>query len=252
MKKVTLLLLALLMITSLCACGAKSDEPKVRADVPGSDTKAADQADEEDDRYYSNKVYYVGDDLAAGGYVITCTGSEYGMRVIVFESEDAYADFQNAEQFTVGEFTEAVEQHAWADFYLKEDEQAYIGLKEGNVLLLDKGMCEFTFFDPNASETVYSGLYVVGEDIDAMKLDIKCTSRYLAVIVFEDRDTYLDYHHADRFSIGEEADAVEAYAASADYIYEGGKTSVNLREGMILMLQNGTGTATVDSGPVIN
>lgn len=256
-KKVFFMIMVLLMLLSLSACGDSATTAPVNSASVDSEQEhpvedAIDAAEENAVGYYSNKVYYVGDDIPVGGYVLTCTGSDYGMQIIIFDSEQDYKDFQAADQFTVGEYGAAIEQHAWADFYLYQDEQAYIGLKKGNVILLDDGICEFTKFDPRESDTIYSGIYVVGKDIDPSKLDIKCIGDYLNITVFESRNSYLDYHKTSRFTIGEEADAIQAHAASTDFIYEGDSTYVNLQDGMILMVEDGTGEIAVDSGPVIH
>ncbi|MCC8163330.1 MAG: hypothetical protein LIO86_09275 [Lachnospiraceae bacterium] len=125
-------------------------------------------------------------------------------------------------------------------------------LKDGNIILLDDGMCEFSRFDTEESDTLYSGLYIAGEDIACEKMNIKCTSDYLTVTVFDSSDSYLAYHKTERFTIGEESDAIAEYAASNDFIYTDYSTYVNLQEGMILMIEDGTGEYSVDEGPVIN
>lgn len=251
MKKLFVLLLATIIVLSLAACGSNSEKPIINNEVSSTEN-VQEPNNTETEEIYSNKVYYVGDDIPAGNYAINCTKSEYGMDILVFESEQKFKDFQGAEQFTVGEYQTAVETHAWANFYVEENEFAYIGLKKGYVILLDDGMCEFNKYDANSSTTIYSGVYVVGEDIAAGNLNIKCTSDRMQVTVFETKDNYVSYHQTSRFTVGEESDAIEKYALSSDYIGKDKATSVNLKEGMILVVDNGIGEYSVDAGPVIN
>lgn len=251
MKKLFVLLLATIIVLSLAACGSNSEKPIINNEV-NSTENVQKPNNTETEEIYSNKVYYVGDDIPAGNYAINCTNSEYGMDILVFESEQKFKDFQGAEQFTVGEYQTAVETHAWANFYVEENEFAYIGLKKGYVILLDDGMCKFNKYDANSSTTIYSGVYVVGEDIAAGNLNIKCTSDRMQVTVFETKDNYVSYHQTSRFTVGEESDAIEKYALSSDYIGKDKATSVNLKDGMILVVDNGIGEYSVDAGPVIN
>ncbi|MCD7884812.1 MAG: hypothetical protein LUI87_14080 [Lachnospiraceae bacterium] len=201
---------------------------------------------------YSNTVYYVGEDIPADSYVITCTTTDYSMEIVVFPDDTSYGDFLKADKLTVGEYSNALEAYAWANYYLYEDEQVYINLKDGNIILLDDGMCEFSRFNTEESDTLYSGLYIAGEDIACEKMNIKCTSDYLTVTVFDSAENYLAYHKTERFTVGEESDAIAEYAASNDFIYTDYSTYVNLQEGMILMIEDGIGEYSVDEGPVIN
>jgi len=266
-NKILLVFLAAIMLFSLSACGAgTSDNPEI-TDDPEISAKPAETSEPEESPEssetaepesesgsgnYSNKVYYVGEDIPAGGYVINCTSTDYSMDIIVFASAEDYEGFQHAEKSTVGEFSEAVELHAWANFYLDLDEKVYVGLREGYIILLDDGKCEFNKYDLSTSQTIYSGIYVVGEDIDAEKINILCISDYLKVTLFSGKDRYLDYHKTSRFTIGEESDAIEEYADSTDYIYTDDSTYANLQDGMIMMVEKGTGEYSIDEGPIIN
>lgn len=251
MKKLFAILLAIITLLSLAACGNNSEKPIINNEVSSTENVQKPN-NTETEEIYSNKVYYVGDDIPAGNYAINCTKSEYGMDILVFESEQKFKGFQGTEQFTVGEYQTAVETHAWANFYVKENEFVYVGLKKGYVILLDDGMCEFNKYDTGSSATIYSGIYVVGEDIAAGNLNIKCTSDRMQVTVFETKDNYVSYHQTSRFTVGEEADAIEKYALSSDYISKDKTTSVNLKDGMILVVDNGIGEYSIDAGPVIN
>lgn len=253
------MLLVIIMMLSLVACSDPSinDDLDNESDqtvetINSNETSDGEDSSDEEDNIYNNKIYYVGDDISEGSYVVNCTASEYGMDVVVFQSETEYAAFQNAEQFTVGEYSRAIEQNAWIDLHIEENESAYVSLKSGNIILLNKGMCEFSKYDANSSNVLYSGIYFVGEDIPACSIDIRCTTDYLQVVAFDSASDYLTYHKTDRFTIGKESDAIKANASSSDYIYQDGTTSVKLEEGMVLMIDDGIGEYSVDEGPVIN
>lgn len=230
----------------------KSTEPEASETTEEEAEETEDEGDSEIN--YSDKIYRVGEDIPAGGYAIHCTNAEYSsMQVVVFADEENYKNFNDAKKVTVGEYNEAVELNAWADFYIEPDESAFIGLREGNIILLDGGLCEFNTCDPASSDTLYTGVYVVGEDIGADKIDITCTSEYLQLVLFADSDKYLSYHKSGRFTGGEEDDAIEQNAEYTEYAY-GSSDSIfaELKDGMIMMVKYGTGKYSVDEGPVIN
>lgn len=232
--------------------------PEMKETLKNEDTTEADSAavSEETDsestsKNYSNVVYYVGDDIPVGGYIIHCTETNFQLRVTIFSSKTNYEEFQNADKFTNGDYGTAVEQYAWANFYLNQDEDAYIGLREGFIVLLDRGQCEFMEYDPATSQTIYTGVYVIGEDLNAEKININCSSNYIRVTQFKNKDNYLEYHKASRFTYGENSDAIEKYAESTDFIYTNDSIYANLQDGMVLMIDEGVGSYSVDGGPVI-
>lgn len=250
MKRVRSLLLVLVLMLAFTACGKGSDKPAINNELNVNATNN-DKTPEEIE-IYDNKVYYVGDDIPEGSYVVNCTKSEYGMDIIIFKSKTEYAAFQNADQFTVGEYSVAIEQNAWTRLYVKENELAYVGLNSGNVILLDDGMCEFNKYDTANSNALYSGIYVVGNDIAAGDIDIKCTADGLRVVLFDSADKYAAYHKTSRFTVGEESDAIEANASSNNYVSEGKTTSIKLDEGMVMMIEGGVGEYSAAQGPEIN
>ncbi len=261
-KKICTLLLLGLCMPCISACGNKIKDapvaPAMEDTSENTDTAEEDNAtlseeidSESTSGNYSNVVYYVGNDIPVGGYVIHCTETNFQLEVTVFSNEENYEEFQNADKFTNGDYRTAVEQYAWADFYLNQDEDAYIGLQEGYIVLLDNGQCEFTEYDPATSQTIYSGIYVIGEDLNAEKINIKCSSSYMRVTQFKSKDNYLEYHKASRFTYGENSDAIEKHAESTDVIYTNDSTYANLQDGMILMVDEGVGNYSADEGPVI-
>lgn len=263
MKKLFGMLLVAVLVLGFAACGNGTadkpviNEPETLTEAEDTSSQVEEPAAENNEssdeaENYSNVVYNVGDDIPVGGYVVTCTGTNSLLEVIVFDSEESYDGFQSAEKFTIGDYSRAVEQYAWADFYRDQDERAYIGLREGYVILLDEGQCEFTKYDPAASQTIYPGIYVVGEDLNADKINIKCTSEYMQVTQFDSKDSYYGYHKTSRFTIGEESDAIDQYAETTDFIYTDDSTYANLQDGMVIMVEEGAGDYSVAEGPIIN
>lgn len=252
--------LGLILALSFAACSADGpvihEEATEKSATTVNEQTEADTEDEPEEeperKPYPEKVYTVGEELPAGKYIVTCTGTDYGMRFIVFSGKTEYEAFLNADQFTNGEYCAAVEKNAWADQYPKEGEDIYVNLQEGNIVLYNLGECEFTKFDPLESQTLYPGVYVVGEDIPAETLNVAYASGYPELDLFTDKDSYLAYHKSDRFTVGEENDAVEQNAASSEYLYEGAGSLLKLEPGMILLVKNGIVTYSVDEGPVIN
>ncbi len=272
--KILSALFAVVIIFFLTACGS-SDKPVINDNNTQSSSSSKQDEDKETEKStdpeaseptektedednnevnYSDKIYRVGEDIPAGGYAIHCTAAEYSsMQVVIFADEENYKNFNDAKKVTVGQYNEAVELNAWADFYIEPDESAFIGLREGNVILLDGGFCEFNTYDPASSDTLYTGVYVVGEDIGADKINVTCTSEYLQLVLFADSDKYLSYHKSGRFTGGEEDDAIEQNAEYTEYAY-GSSDSIfaELKDGMIMMVKYGTGKYSADEGPVIN
>ena len=238
--------LAIVMFFLFTSCNADNkDETIIKNGIeteevsePTETTNSENNSDSED---YSDKVYYVGDDITAGGYVIKCTGTDYAMDAIVFSSEEDYESFQNSDRFTNGEFSRAVELNAWADFSLEKDEEAYIRLNDGYIIFLDNGQCEFNKYDPSISKILYSGIYVIGDDISADKVNMICTSDSLRLTLFFDKDQYLKYHKVDRYTRGEESEAIKKFADSTDFIYTDDSIYADLQEGMIVMVEDGVG-----------
>lgn len=126
------------------------------------------------------------------------------------------------------------------------------GVTDGYIILLDNGKCEFSKYDITSSQTLYSGIYVVGEDIGGEKINIKCTSENLQVALFGNKDKYLEYHKSNRFTVGEESDAIEKYSDSTAFVYTDDSTFANLEPGMIMIIEDGVGEYSIDEGPVIN
>lgn len=54
------------------------------------------------------------------------------------------------------------------------------------------------------------------------------------------------------YTNGEESDAIKAHSSSYVFIYKDDSASVKLKDGMILMIDDGTGEYSVDEGPIIN
>ena len=252
MKKIIAVLLAFVLVLSFSGCGESTVKIN-ESDNENENFSENNSSDEpvEDNEVYDNKVYYVGDDIPAGSYIIECTKTSYSMDVVVFSGESTYEGFQNADKLTGGEYSAAVETYAWADFNIYENEKAYINLKNGYIILLDDGMCEFTKYNFSPDSNIYPGIYVINEDIPEGKYEIKCID-WMEVTIFENSENYLKYHKTKRFTNGEENAAIEMYSISSDYLYSDDILSVNLKDEMILMITGKCGEIETDNGPIIN
>ena len=245
------------MTLTLAACGAdptgkpSTDGPEPMQSSSAATVSQTPDTEEEtqtasESKNNSDTVYSVGTDMPVGRYLIHCTETGSQLEIIVFTSQENYDEFQQADQFTIGEHKKAVEQYAWANFYLNPSDRAYVGLREGSIIVLRTGEFEFTEYNPAASLTLYPGIYVIGEDFIPGKVQIKCSSDYMQVTLFENEDQYLAYHQASRFTLGEESEAIEMYAASTAFIYSNDSTDAVLQDGMVLMITDGVGNCTVD------
>ena len=206
---------------------------------------------EEENNYYSHKRYNIGSDMPEGTYIIECTATDFSMEILVFENEQNFNDFENADKLTGGEYSAAVEKYAWFDTYLYEEEKVYVNLESGNIILLDDGMCEFNKHNPLETGELISGVYTVGKDMKSGNIDVKCVSNF-RVTVFDTKEKYIEYHQSTRFTGGEEDEAIEKTSSMSEYVYEDDIISLELTDGMIVMIEYGTGTYSIDEGPVIN
>ena len=199
-------------------------------------------------------VYFVGKDIVPGNYGIKCVSSDYGMSVIVFESEDSYYAYHHSSRFTYGEEDDAIEANASRYDYIYEDNEIALNLHEGNVLRIKEGIGELLSSDPDAvveTETevgnafrLFDGVYVVGKDIDAGGYVITSTGEYgTSFVVFESEEKLADFDAADHFTNGEFGADVEQNAMIDIYVDENKPCYINLQDGMVLMLDNGSGTA---------
>lgn len=95
--------------------------------------------------WYSNEniglcggIYFVGNDLDATQYSLTCTDSY--MQVIVFENIDTYIAYHQSSRFTNGEESEAIEKNSLINEYIYKDNSIALNLQEGNILLISDGI----------------------------------------------------------------------------------------------------------------
>ena len=199
-------------------------------------------------------IYFVGTDIAPASYGIKCDTADYGMAVIVFDSVDAYYAYHHSSRFTVGEENDAIEANASLYEYIYEDDEIALNLREGNVLRIKDGIGELLSSDPNASnetETqvggttkLFDGNYVVGKDLDAGGYMITATGDYgTRFVVFESEQKLADFDAADHFTNGEFGADVEQNAMMDIYVDKGKQCYINLQDGMVLMLNNGSGIA---------
>ena len=199
-------------------------------------------------------IYFVGTDIAPGSYGIKCDSAEYGMAVIVFETEDAYYAYHHSGRFTVGEENDAIEENSSQSQYIYEGDTVALNLREGNVLRIKSGIGELVPSDPNTTNetttqigntiNLFDGNYVVGKDINAGGYMVTATGDYgTQFVVFESEQKVADFDAADHFTNGEFGADVEQNAMMSIYVNKGKQCYINLHDGMVLMVHNGDGIA---------
>lgn len=199
-------------------------------------------------------VYFVGDDIVPANYGIKCSSLSNGIGVIVFDSEDSYYAYFHSSRFTNGEENDAIEANASQNEYIYKDKEIALNLHEGNVLLIKNGIGELVLSNSGEAidkETViddtvnlFDGNYIVGKDIDVGSYMFTSTGEYgTRFIVFKSKEKLADFEAADHFTNGEFGADVEQNAMIDIYVHNGEQCYINLQDGMVLMLNNGSGIA---------
>ena len=199
-------------------------------------------------------LYEVGVDIEANKYIITCTQADYELHVEVFENVKDYNNYINTNRSTIGAERKAMEENALLDFYICEQEKHYVDLYDGNIVLMEYGMGVFNdieleknkldkeemWFD-EISSPICSGVYFSNKDILPSKYIITCTNGSMNVVVFDNKEDYLNYQRSSRFTYGEENDAIEEFSSSNIYLYSGDYTTVDLGDKSVLMIDDREG-----------
>lgn len=192
--------------------------------------------------------YVVGDYVKEGTYLFTNTSEDDYCKVVVFEKEENYTNYKNADAYTNGEEQQAIEQNAYYYIYMEEEgDIAYIPLKSGNVIMVSVGTGTLSNADisnlisANEQLPMKYGFYVIGEDLEEGQYKITCTEADYGteLTTFESKETYSNYFKANRFTVGEESDAKKSNAKDVEYLYEDDSFSGYLKAGNILMLEEG-------------
>lgn len=275
MKKHLSIILAFAILLLLAACGEKpiNPNPAQSEDVSTSSADNSSNISEEEQTtsgtdgrsgipVYSG-IYTVGDNLDIGSYTVTCTETSYALKVVVFDSIEAYNNYYAAERVTNGEELAAIEKNALADFYVQEDESYFLGLNKGQVVMFDDGEGMLERIDLNSADIergslwfdddnspLCTGVYFVGKDITEAQYKLTCTATdwSMEVTIFASTNDYLEYHKSSRFTNGEESDAIQQYSMNDIYVDEGDSCFVDLKEGYILMVKNGIGSLEMVGG----
>lgn len=116
------------------------------------------------------------------------------------------------------------------------------------VLLRSQVQAELNSRGFDTDSMIYPGVYVTGQDIKAGQYICLCVdAKYnMNIIIFETEDTYDAYFKTTRSTMGEEFRAIEMNAKSYQQIYEGDTAVINLRDGMVLMIEYGTGRLDIN------
>ena len=267
MKKVMIGLFAVLLSGMLAACGTQqgnssgNDVPAVDPEQQQVENQGDDGQEEEpiDLTWYTEDytaicdgVFFVGKDIKGDSYILTCTDSSWAMEITVFESEEQYSNYHKTSRFTVGEESDAKAQYALIDTTIWPDETYSLNIQDGYVLKIENGHRTLestsgvaTPAKSNNGKTrkIMDGLYL-SKDLPRDSYMITCTKTDYAmgIIIFKDKDAYNQYSQADRFTVGEEQNAIEQYALSDMYIYYGDTAYVNLTDDMVMLVKAGSGT----------
>lgn len=268
MKKIMIGFIVVLLACVFVACGSpqgnNNDSNTLATDV-GKEVQEDNQEDDrseeepidvtwytEDSTAICDGVFFVGKDIKADSYILTCIDSDWAMEITVFESEEQYYDYHKTSRFTVGEESDAKTQHALIDTTIWPDESYSLNIQDGYVVKLENGHGtlvstseEITPAKSNngKSRKIMDGLYL-SKDIprDAYMITCTDTDYAMGVIIFKDKEAYDQYSQADRFTVGEEQAAIEQYAMSDMYIYYGDTAYVNLADDMVVLVKGGSGT----------
>ena len=97
---------------------------------------------------------------------------------------------------------------------------------------------------------VLPGTYIIGQDMKAGSYALKCkeASYGMRVTVFKSESEYQEYFKSDRFTVGENNDAIEDHAKSDEYIYKDDECSLSLSNGEVLVIDDGDIIATFGGG----
>ena len=197
-------------------------------------------------------VFVGGQDILEGQYTLTCTKADWSMEVVAFENVDRYRSYHRTSRFTNGEEQAAIDTYAFSSSYVGEGESCYVNMKPGSVLVIRGGLGTMEDMG-GANETepghvgeampFYPGVYFVGRDLTPGQYAALCTQTEwsAAVKVFEAAEDYMGYRQTDRFTNGEENAAVEQYAFLDVYLEEGEACCMDLLDGMVLTVDNGSG-----------
>ena len=231
----------------------------IEAASAGEETAEETTAEPIDTSWYTENnqaicggVYFVGKDLSAGNYILTCKQADWSMQVTLFESVEKYYSYFRTDRFTYGEENDAVEQNALANNFVYTDDSIALNVKDGYVVMIEGGIGSLVSASAEAAEpensvigssiTVLPGLYLPG-DLPADTYMLTCTeAEYgMEVTLFEDREAYDGYLAEERFTVGEERNAMEKHAQSNFYIDQGETVFIPLDEKMVLTIDHGTG-----------
>lgn len=217
---------------------ANNNEIKENLVEPNGITAIAKEAINEGE--VNSGVYIIGKSIKPGKYKFTCTETNYAAKIVIFESSEKYNSYRNAKKNTYGQEIEAIETNALADEYVYKDDCYYLSLKEGYVLLLEDGDGKIEI---NPKEEIMSGVYFTGDDIQAGQYTITVidTDFSAQIIVFNNREDYINYHVTNRFTNGEESDAITANASLHEYVYKDKTYFFMLEPENVLLIKDGIG-----------
>ena len=274
MRKRTILAVTIMIVTlsalMLSACGAVEtntqseddfsfsgyEEPSISAfdDFADSETEGQQKSGEawfaDDDSSITTGVYFVGKDMRADSYILTCTEAESSLCAYIFDSADAYYNYHKSSRFTVGEEYDALHANIIMDAYLHPTESCMLNLQDGYVLMLENGRGmlvpesgkDTKVTSIGKKKKLMEGVYMPG-DIKSGSYMITCTEEdaSMYIVTFADKAAYNAYMEADRSTVGEETTATEQNATSEMYFRYGESVYLNVWDKMVVVVNYGEG-----------
>ena len=241
MKKTIYFLMSILLALSLVACGETTPTTPSQPDT--SPAQESEPVKSSTDCKMSDGVYKCGTDIMPGAYSVTIDGGDGWIDYLVFSSVDAYMAYQTSGATTIAEDSLARCQNAYSYTDIIDEAVGYIELDEGNVIIYTGEESTLTPWTMD-SGALYQGTYVVGKNFVEGSYRLTAADEHgIGICLFETIDDYTGYFSSNRFSVGDEQDALDAFASYQNLVYDDDEAVISVKNGQVMMIY---GTANFD------
>lgn len=264
MKKSILLILILMMLLSLTSCGSKEEKCPDGMTCNNLDKWIGVEKTLDKDTY-DGDVFFVGEDLEAGTYLIT--NSRGKTQVLVYKDKESYENYREFDRVKLNCPTCVIGDY-WS--FNQHGDEKYVFLEEGNLAVFYGDRCDFTKYDPLSQGILYSGTYYVPTSIEpgmyTLQSDVVLTgagvhialdiwAEGVLVYLFQNLEDYYNYLIENKGRVEYPDDElIEKYMMddillcpeapfSMDWYYSDTK-NVTLNEGMVVVVTGGSATIT--------